>query len=136
MSALLIVPAAIRLALPAHADPGGDDAEFLATLGQVGISYAAGDRAVAVGRGICDQLDHGQSATDVVKSLTDANPGFTPNNAAKFTVVATGAYCPKYLGDGSGEAANGGDQSANGGGRPVPRGGQDGSEGVIPGGGD
>ncbi len=106
--ALLIVPAAISLAGPAHADPSGDDADFLAALKQAGITYLDGDRAVAAGKGICDQLDHGQSAPDVVKSLTDANPGFPPNGAARFVAIAAAAYCPNYLGDGSSAGAGGG----------------------------
>lgn len=105
-SVLLIVPVAVSLAVPVHADPSGDDADFLTGLKQAGITYTNGDRAVAAGKGICDQMDHGQSATDVVKNLTDANGGFTPNGAAKFTVIAVSAYCPKHLGNDSGEAVN------------------------------
>ncbi|HYB38295.1 MAG TPA: DUF732 domain-containing protein, partial [Mycobacterium sp.] len=60
--------------------------------------------------GICDQVDHGQSATDVVNNLTDANPGFTTNGAVKFAVIAATAYCPHQL---SGEAVNGGGQAVN-----------------------
>lgn len=106
--ALLIVPAAVSLAVPAHADPSGNDADFLAALKQAGITFLNGDQAVAAGKGICDQLDHGQSAPDVVKNLTDANPGFPPNGAARFTAIAAAAYCPKYLGDGGNAGAGGG----------------------------
>ena len=129
VSALLIVPAAVALATPAQADSGGGDVDFLATLGQAGIGFATGDQVVAVGKGVCSQLDRGQSATDVVKNLTDANPGFTPRSAAKFAVIATGAYCPKYLGDGGGgadTADNGAGQTPNGAGQaPNERGGGD-----------
>ncbi|MGH3563758.1 MAG: DUF732 domain-containing protein, partial [Mycobacterium sp.] len=55
---------------------------------------------------------------DVAKNLRDANGGFTPTDAAKFTVIAAGAYCPKYLWDGDGEAVtdSGGSGDAGGGG--------------------
>ena len=109
-SVLLIVPAAISLAVPAHADPSGGDTDFFAALKQAGISYSDPDKVVAAGKGICDQVDHGQSATDVVNNLTDANPGFTTNGAVKFAVIAATAYCPHQL---SGEAVNGGGQAVN-----------------------
>jgi hypothetical protein len=75
----------------------GDDADFLAELGRAGITYSDTDRAVAAGKAICDQMDGGKSAADLVENLTDVNPGFTRASAVKFTVIAAGTYCPKYL---------------------------------------
>jgi hypothetical protein len=83
-----------------HVGDTGDDADFLAELKRAGITYSDTDRAVAVGKVICDQMDGGKSAADVVENLTDANPGFTRTGAAKFTVIAAATYCPKYLTNG------------------------------------
>lgn len=75
----------------------GDDTDFLAELNRAGITYSDTDRAVGAGKAVCDQMDGGESAADVVENLTDVNPGFTRTAAAKFTVIAAGTYCPKYL---------------------------------------
>jgi hypothetical protein len=89
--------AVIGLAVPAHGDPSGDDADFLAALERAGVPYTDGHEAVAGGKDVCGQLDHGLSAMDVVKNVTDGNPGLTQDNAAKFTALAADAYCPQHL---------------------------------------
>ncbi|HYB37294.1 MAG TPA: DUF732 domain-containing protein [Mycobacterium sp.] len=96
----LVVPAVaamIGLAVPAHADSADDDANFLAALKNAGISYSNADRAVAAGKTVCDQLGNGAKATDLVKQLTDVNPGFTANGAVKFAGIAASVYCPQQL---------------------------------------
>jgi len=45
--------AGIGLAVPAHADPTGDDAAFIAALDQAAITYTNRDQAVADGKGVC-----------------------------------------------------------------------------------
>ncbi|WP_375488177.1 DUF732 domain-containing protein [uncultured Mycobacterium sp.] len=86
----------------AHADPSGDDAGFLDGLNKAGITYQNRDSAIAAGKAVCQMLDDGKNGMDIVKQLRDANPGFTPHDAAKFTMLAAAAYCPTQLGGASG----------------------------------
>jgi hypothetical protein len=124
-SALLIVPiTTIGLAVPAHADGAEDDADFLAGLKQLGIHYNSPDRAIEIGKAICDHMSHDVTAGEISKDLTDNNPGLTPMQAAKFAVVAGGTYCPEQLGGApkpapvveSGTSGDGGAGGAGGGG--------------------
>ncbi|EID17154.1 hypothetical protein MXEN_01789 [Mycobacterium xenopi RIVM700367] len=89
--------AAMLLAAPAHADPAGDDANFLHSLDRLGITYQSPDSVIASGRAVCQLLDDGKSQKDIVQQLRQANPGFTLNSAKNFTVAAATAYCPQYL---------------------------------------
>ncbi|WP_372506481.1 DUF732 domain-containing protein [Mycobacterium noviomagense] len=101
------VAAVIVLAVPAHADPSGDDATFLASLNQAGITYTNPDRAIGAGKAVCDQLANGAKAPDLVKQLTDVNPGFTGNGAIKFAGIAASVYCPDQLQSGSSSSDSG-----------------------------
>jgi hypothetical protein len=118
--ALASLAVVVGAAVPAHADPSGTDhadpsstdhadpsstdsgadASFLAALRQAGITYSNGDNAVAAAKTACGLMDDGQSEVDVIKNVTDRNPGFTVSGAAKFTAIAASAYCPQYLGNG------------------------------------
>jgi hypothetical protein len=40
---------------------------------------------------------HGRPELDVIQQVTAQNPGIGTANAAKFTAIATSAYCPQYL---------------------------------------
>lgn len=99
--ALAGVAAVIGTASLAQADPdssgSGADGSFLAALHQAGISYGNGDGAVAAAKTACGLMDQGQPEIDVVKHVTEQNPGFTISGAAKFTAIAASAYCPQYL---------------------------------------
>lgn len=106
---LLAAAGLIGLAAPAHAEPSGIDAEFLAALGKAGITFRNADKAVAAGKTACELMDSGQPELDVVKRVTEQNPGFTISGAAKFTAIAASAYCPQYLNVVNG--AQGGDQN-------------------------
>jgi hypothetical protein len=105
-------------AAPARAEPGstdsGTDANFLAALRQAGITYNSGDTAVAAAKAACGLIDQGQPQIDVVKHVTEQNPGFTISGAAKFTAIAASAYCPQYLNAvrDSGGGDSGGDNGA------------------------
>lgn len=94
---LTSVTAAIGLAAPVHADPSAGDASFLDALKNAGITYQSPDSAVANGKAMCTMLDDGKSGPEIVTQLTQSNPGFSPRDAAKFLMVATVAYCPKYM---------------------------------------
>jgi hypothetical protein len=98
-----IVVAAIALAAPAYADqdPNADpatDADFLTALRFAAISAA---------KTLCQLEDTGSSEDEIIGNLQQRN-GFTESGAAKFTVIAVGAYCPKYItGEGRGPKPEG-----------------------------
>jgi Protein of unknown function (DUF732) len=91
----------IGLAAPAHADPDssdpGLDTSFLNALDRAGITYSNGANAVAAAKTACGLMDQGQPEIDVIKHVTEQNPGFTVSGAAKFTAIAASAYCPEHL---------------------------------------
>jgi hypothetical protein len=98
------VAAAISLAVPAQADPSGNDpgpdANFLSELKNAGITFQSGPDAIAIGRRACQLMDQGNAEADVIKSMTQQNAGFTIDAATQFTKIAEGAYCPQYLAGG------------------------------------
>ncbi|SRX95696.1 hypothetical protein MSP7336_03969 [Mycobacterium shimoidei] len=51
---------------------------------------------IADGKAMCTMLDGGKSGPDIVTHLTQSNLGFAPREAAKFLMLATVTYCPKY----------------------------------------
>src|SRR4051794_34061734 len=91
--ALASVAAVIGVAAPARADANQDQA-FLVALGSAGITYQSADSAVTAGKSVCDMSKSGKPAVEVVKVLQDQNPGLTQVNAAKFTAISAGVYCP------------------------------------------
>jgi hypothetical protein len=92
--------AVLGLATPAQADPGtsGPDASFLAGLTRAGITFQEPTVAVAVAKKACALMDQGNSQSGVIKSVSSSNPGFSPDGAAKFTMIAASAYCPQHMG--------------------------------------
>lgn len=92
------VAVVIGLAAPAHADTTQDQA-FLVALGGAGLTYQSADSAVTAGKTVCEMAKAGKPAVDVVKVLQDQNPGLTQVNAAKFTAISAGVYCPDQLPD-------------------------------------
>ena len=92
--------AVLGMATPAHADPGnaGVDASFLAALDKAGITYQDPNVAVTVGKEACALMDQGNPEAGVIKSVSSSNPGFTPDGAAQFTMIAASAYCPQHMG--------------------------------------
>jgi hypothetical protein len=98
----------IGVAAPAQADPdsnvSGPDASFLAALDKAGITYQSGPAAVAVGKRACELMDQGHPESDVIKSMSASNPGFTTDGATKFTTIAVNAYCPQHLGEPTAQA--------------------------------
>ncbi|BBU23290.1 Conserved exported protein of uncharacterised function [Mycobacterium xenopi] len=106
--ALASAAGVIGLAASVHAEPSSGDASFLDALTKAGITYQNADGAVASGKAVCAMLDDGKNATDVVNQLRQANPGFSAQDAAKFSVLASVAYCPKYMQAGGGESGGSG----------------------------
>jgi hypothetical protein len=74
-------------------------AGFLAALDKASISYHSGPEAIAAARQVCDWINQGQPRSDVIKSVSAGNPGFTMSGAAEFTTLAEGAYCPQHPGE-------------------------------------
>lgn len=91
--------AAIGLAAPAQADDS--DQAFLTDLGSADIHFSDPDQAVTAGRTVCTLKDGGMSADEVVTNLTEQNPGFAQEKAAKFDTIATSDYCPQDAAEGA-----------------------------------
>lgn len=97
---LVGVAASVAAASVARADPGlsGSDESFLAALKQAGITFASPNVAIGVGKRACQLMDQGNPQYDVIKNVSNANPGFSMDGAAQFTMIAASAYCPAHLG--------------------------------------
>ncbi|MDP7702677.1 MULTISPECIES: DUF732 domain-containing protein [unclassified Mycobacterium] len=88
--------AVIGWAAPAHADANQDQA-FLVSLGAAGLTYKDPESAIAAGKKVCDMANEGKTGVEVVKVLQDANPALSQVNAARFTAISAGVYCPSQL---------------------------------------
>jgi hypothetical protein len=86
------------MAAPAQADSGSGDADFLAGLKSAGVSYKDGPDAVRIGRRACELMDQGNPPAEVIKAMTDQNPGSTTDGAAKFVDIAENKLCPQHMG--------------------------------------
>ncbi|MDT5116780.1 MAG: hypothetical protein QOE30_2519 [Mycobacterium sp.] len=114
---LLSVATTIALAVPAHADPSPSpspapdptaDASFLSELKAAGLSFGDPAAAISAAKTVCELVDTGHSDQEIVNNLQLHNPGFVGTGAAKFTAIAAGSYCPKYLtGEGRGPKPEG-----------------------------
>jgi hypothetical protein len=102
---VLGIAVALGVAVPAHADPGVD-ASFVDALTKAGITFNDSASAVNAGRTACGLMDQGKSQLDVVQLVMKQNSGITTVSAAKFTAIATSAYCPKHLQRASNDGAN------------------------------
>jgi Protein of unknown function (DUF732) len=92
--------AVLGVATPVQADPGtsGPDASFLVALTNAGITFQDPTVAVAVAKKACALMDQGNPQAGAIKSVSSSNPEFSPDGAAKFTMIAASAYCPPHLG--------------------------------------
>jgi Protein of unknown function (DUF732) len=106
MKLLLAVASAVVMigtAVPAYADDGNDggdisnDKAFLAELRQAGLTYQDPDNAVTAAKSVCQLLDDGKSAAEIITELRNRNPSFQGTAAGKFTALAAAAYCPEYM---------------------------------------
>jgi hypothetical protein len=91
------VAAVLSFAATARADPSGSDATFIAALNNARITYHNAPDAVAIGRRACELMDQGQPEAEVIKSMTQANPGLTDDIATRFTHTAESVYCPQHV---------------------------------------
>lgn len=90
---------AIAGATPACADPpgGNDDALFIESLRQAGITFASEGQAIAAAHSVCGLIDNGETGLQVVRELKSDNAGLTMDGAAKFAAIAANSYCPQQL---------------------------------------
>lgn len=95
--ALLGAAAVISFAAPAHAEPEGDDAAFLANLSNAGITYSSPGDVITSAKAVCGLMGRGETGLQVVSDIKDQNPGMTMDAAAKFAALASSAYCPHHI---------------------------------------
>jgi Protein of unknown function (DUF732) len=101
--ALLGISAMVGIAVPVHAEPAGgdraefDDAAFLGSLLNSGISYNNPDQAITAGKAVCGLIDNGASGLEVIKDLKTYNPALTTDQAAQFAAMSAKSYCPHQL---------------------------------------
>jgi hypothetical protein len=101
--ALVSISAMVGLAAPVHAEPAGadraefDDAAFLTSLLNSGITYNNPDQAITAGKAVCGLIDNGASGLEVLKDLKTYNPALTTDQAARFAATSANTYCPHQL---------------------------------------
>jgi hypothetical protein len=81
----------------AHAEPEGDDAAFLANLGNSGITYSSPGQVIASAKAVCGLMGRGETGLQVVSDIKEQNPGMTMDAAAICAALASSAYCPHHL---------------------------------------
>lgn len=119
--ALIGVTMGIIFAVPAHSEPGIDEAPsndnnatFLADLNKVGIGYSDPNQAVSAGQAVCACIHNGMSGLHLLKHLQENNPALTENGAAQFATISAKSYCPKQLDE---TEEPGGNKARTGGGK-------------------
>jgi Protein of unknown function (DUF732) len=123
--ALIAVTMGIIFAVPAHSEPGIDEAPsndnnatFLADLNKVGIGYSDPNQAVSAGQAVCACIHNGMSGLHLLKHLQENNPALTENGAAQFATISAKSYCPKQLDEtdepGGSKARTGGGKGGGG----------------------
>ena len=123
--ALIAVAMGIIFAVPAHSEPGIDEAPsndnnatFLADLNKVGIGYSDPNQAVSAGQAVCACIHNGMSGLHLLKHLQENNPALTENGAAQFATISAKSYCPKQLDEtdepGGSKARTGGGKGGGG----------------------
>ena len=125
LTALIAVTMGIIFAVPAHSEPGIDEAPsndnnatFLADLNKVGIGYSDPNQAVSAGQAVCACIHNGMSGLHLLKHLQENNPALTENGAAQFATISAKSYCPKQLDEtdepGGSKARTGGGKGGGG----------------------
>lgn len=92
----------LGFAVPAHADPSGDDAAFLAALNKAGITVPSPAQAITSAQAVCGLMRNGETGLQVLTDVRNQNPGLTLDGAALFTAIASNTYCPEHLGQSGG----------------------------------
>ena len=90
LPAVLGAVAMLGLAAPAHGDPGGDDAAFLAALANAGITVPNPGQAVVSAQAVCGLMRNGETGLQVLTDVRNQNPGLTLDGGPTTTVKASG----------------------------------------------
>ncbi|KAA1249363.1 DUF732 domain-containing protein [Mycobacterium simiae] len=72
-----------------------DDA-FIAQLKADGITPPTAARAISEAHAVCNALDEGQSAKEVINAVAEST-GLSAKGAKTFAIDAASAYCPQYV---------------------------------------
>jgi Protein of unknown function (DUF732) len=92
-----LIAGAVALAAPAQADTTTDD--FLAALGNAGITEMDPAQAVEMGQSICPMLaDRSQNTADIASTVAD-RLGRPLGAATMFTGIAVSFFCPRAMQD-------------------------------------
>ncbi|BBX09335.1 DUF732 domain-containing protein [Mycolicibacterium aichiense] len=92
-----LIAGAVALAAPAQADTTTDD--FLAALGNAGITGMDPAQAVEMGQSICPLLaDRSQNTADIASTVAD-RMGRPLGAATMFTGLAVSYFCPRAMQD-------------------------------------
>ncbi len=96
---LLGISTIIGLAAPAYGDPdnGFDDAGFLATVRDAGITYTNPDQTIAFAKRVCGSMGNGKMGPELIHDLQSSNPGLTTDHATLFVAISAKYYCPQQL---------------------------------------
>lgn len=92
-SPLLIIPVGLLSTPRADADPF-TDYSYLSALNVLEVPYVDDTAAISLGRGICDALDQGVSATAIQNVGMTA--GYTRVQVDRLVDAAIGAYCHEH----------------------------------------
>lgn len=68
-AALLGAVGVIGFAAPAHAEPEGDDAAFLANLDNSGITYSSPSQVITSAKAVCGLMGRGETGLQVVSDI-------------------------------------------------------------------
>lgn len=84
---------------PAYGDPATapDDAGFLATVRDAGLTYSNPGQAIAFGKTVCGWIGAGKPGPELVQDLQNNNPGLSTDHATLFVAIAAKYYCPQRL---------------------------------------
>ncbi len=97
LAAIVLIGAAPSARAEPAPYPEGDDAGFLATLDQVGITYSDPGAAVTAGKTACDCLNNGDSGLKLMHDVRLQNPEMNLEAVADFILVSAKFYCPQQL---------------------------------------
>jgi hypothetical protein len=90
-----LIAGAVALAAPAQADTTTDD--FLAALGNAGLTGIDPGQAVQLGQSICPLLaDRSQNTADIASTVADSL-GRPLGPATMFTGIAVSFFCPRVV---------------------------------------
>lgn len=93
-----LIAGAVALATPAQADTTTND-DFLAALGNAGITGMDPAAAVEMGQSICPLLaDRSQNTADIASTVAD-RMGRPLGPATMFTGIAVSFFCPRAMQD-------------------------------------